>query len=148
MPLFGGVCLKYGCSVAIWISLNPFAYQVSTLNLLLPNADISKNFLTCLLLLLPSGERGACHKHVCHFGAICVVKSGYAICECPSCSEEFEPVCGTDGISYTNICKLKQEGCDQKTNIDVAYTGLCSLCVKFPMFVMLFCGSGGLKDFK
>ncbi|GFQ94824.1 agrin [Trichonephila clavata] len=72
------------------------------------------------------GERGPCHKHVCHFGSICVVKSGYAVCECPTCSEEFEPVCGTDGISYTNVCKLKQEGCDQKTDIDVAYTGLCS----------------------
>ncbi|PRD24741.1 UNVERIFIED_CONTAM: Agrn [Trichonephila clavipes] len=70
-------------------------------------------------------ERGPCHKHVCHFGSICVVKSGYAICECPTCSEEFEPVCGTDGISYTNVCKLKQEGCDRNSDIDVAYTGLC-----------------------
>ncbi|GFW86668.1 hypothetical protein TNCV_4334521 [Trichonephila clavipes] len=74
------------------------------------------------------GERGPCHKHVCHFGSICVVKSGYAICECPTCSEEFEPVCGTDGISYTNVCKLKQEGCDRKSDIDVAYTGLCNMC--------------------
>nr|XP_042902800.1 agrin [Parasteatoda tepidariorum] len=74
------------------------------------------------------GERGPCHNYLCYFGAICVVKGGYAICECPDCNEEYEPVCGTDGVSYTNVCKLKQAGCAQKSIIDVAYTGLCNGC--------------------
>ncbi|GFS69617.1 hypothetical protein NPIL_186102 [Nephila pilipes] len=92
------------------------------------------------------GERGPCHKHVCHFGSICVVKSGYAVCECPSCSEEFEPVCGTDGISYTNVCKLKQEGCDQKTDIDVAYTGLCNGCENKKCEFYAVCESNGKNE--
>lgn len=99
-----------------------------------------------------AGERGPCHKHVCHYGAICVIKAGYAVCECPSCSEEFEPVCGTDGISYTNFCRLKQEGCQRKADIEVAYHGLCSKCwlvihVFFMFFFVFFCKFYDKLDF-
>ena len=43
----------------------------------------------------------------CNYGANCVVVSGEPSCECPMCSEEFNPVCGSDGYSYTNECKLR-----------------------------------------
>ncbi|KAG8193212.1 hypothetical protein JTE90_005560 [Oedothorax gibbosus] len=92
------------------------------------------------------GERGACHKHTCHYGSICVVKSGYAVCECPTCTEEFEPVCGTDGISYTNVCKLKLEGCDQKSEIDVSYTGLCNGCENKKCEFYAVCESNGKNE--
>ncbi|GFY50836.1 hypothetical protein TNIN_474141, partial [Trichonephila inaurata madagascariensis] len=59
---------------------------------------------------------------------MCVVKNGQPVCECPTCAEEFEPVCGTDDISYTNPCKLKREACEQKTDIIIAHDGLCNIC--------------------
>ncbi|GFS87145.1 hypothetical protein NPIL_582581 [Nephila pilipes] len=74
------------------------------------------------------GERGPCFHYHCDFGALCVLKGGIPTCECPTCTEEFEPVCGTDGISYTNNCKLRREACEQKTEIAVAYSGLCTGC--------------------
>lgn len=79
-----------------------------------------------LFSFLVAGERGPCYHFHCSYGAICVVRAGFPICECPTCAEEFEPVCGTDGISYTNNCKLRREACEQKTEIAVAYTSLCS----------------------
>ena len=91
------------------------------------------------MMLNFSGERGPCFKHVCLYGSICVIKAGYAVCECPACSEEFEPVCGTDGISYTNLCRLKQEGCQRKADIEIAYHGLCSeYLMLFISFKVLF----------
>ncbi|XP_054715536.1 agrin-like [Uloborus diversus] len=74
------------------------------------------------------GESGLCHQYHCSYGAICTVKGIFPNCECPTCTEEFEPVCGTDGISYTNNCKLRREACEQKSEIAVAYTGLCTGC--------------------
>ncbi|GIX69607.1 hypothetical protein CEXT_695391 [Caerostris extrusa] len=72
------------------------------------------------------GNHGPCHTHHCSYGAMCVVKNGQPVCECPTCAEEFEPVCGTDSISYTNPCKLKREACEQKTGHHNRSRGLCS----------------------
>ncbi|KAG8193219.1 hypothetical protein JTE90_005566 [Oedothorax gibbosus] len=74
------------------------------------------------------GEHRPCHTHHCSYGAACVVRAGLPVCECPTCAEEFDPVCGTDGISYTNPCKLKREACEQKTDIIIAQEGLCNIC--------------------
>nr|XP_042908817.1 agrin-like [Parasteatoda tepidariorum] len=74
------------------------------------------------------GDTGPCNGYVCAFGALCVLKNGLPGCECPTCTEEFEPVCGTDGISHTNECKMRREGCEQRKEIKVAYSGLCDTC--------------------
>ncbi|KAI1287382.1 Agrin [Halotydeus destructor] len=75
-------------------------------------------------------EKGPCHGFVCQYGAVCVIKSTSmaAECECPTCTEEFKPVCGSDGISYQNECKLRKESCEQQKLIDVSYDGVCSGC--------------------
>lgn len=72
------------------------------------------------------GEKGPCSIHKCQFGATCVELNGSAHCECPICPAEFEPVCGSDGITYGNECKLRLEACKHRREIRVLYGGPCS----------------------
>lgn len=72
------------------------------------------------------GEMGPCSVHKCQFGATCIELNGSAHCECPICPAEFEPVCGSDGITYGNECKLRLEACKHRREIRVLYSGPCS----------------------
>ncbi|XP_077545401.1 agrin-like isoform X2 [Haemaphysalis longicornis] len=91
----------------------------------------------------PCDAAAPCHGFRCPPGAFCVPGSGSGAerpsCHCPPCSEEFEPVCGSDGISYPNECKLRRETCQRSTAaaagqggssslppVAVAHPGLCS----------------------
>lgn len=61
----------------------------------------------------------------------CVLRKGRPKCICsPSCKERKHrrkgPVCGTDGKSYKNICRLKKRACRRKSlMLTVAYNGMC-----------------------
>jgi len=72
------------------------------------------------------GAEGPCARHSCGHGASCVERSGMANCECPTCSSHYEPICGSDGISYGNECQLRLEGCRHRRTIQVVHSGLCS----------------------
>lgn len=72
------------------------------------------------------GELGPCSEHECKYGSTCQVRGGIAQCECPTCPAEFEPVCGSDGITYGNECKLRLEACKHHREIRVLYGGPCS----------------------
>ncbi|GJQ68230.1 hypothetical protein Trydic_g10765 [Trypoxylus dichotomus] len=74
------------------------------------------------------GDMGPCTNHQCPFGATCVERSNAAHCECSPCPEEFQPVCGSDGISYGNQCKLRLEACKHRREIRVLYDGPCNDC--------------------
>ncbi|XP_074109510.1 agrin isoform X2 [Cotesia typhae] len=74
------------------------------------------------------GSQGACSEKICQWGAICAENGDTAICECPTCTVEFNPVCGNDGISYGNECKLRLEACQHHREIKVLYQGLCNGC--------------------
>nr|XP_042902808.1 agrin-like [Parasteatoda tepidariorum] len=49
------------------------------------------------------------------------------ICRCTSsCSSDIRPVCGSDGKTYTNECKLRVEACKARKSIRIIYAGECS----------------------
>jgi hypothetical protein len=44
------------------------------------------------------------------------------------CSNDYEPVCGTNNITFVNICNLKRESCLQQQLIEPSYDNSCALC--------------------
>lgn len=79
-----------------------------------------------LVAVFFAGGMSPCSSHQCDFGAQCVERGGRAECACPACPAEFDPVCGSDGISYGNECKLLLEACQHRRKVTTLYKGLCS----------------------
>ncbi|CAH0561782.1 unnamed protein product [Brassicogethes aeneus] len=94
------------------------------------------------------GEKGPCSDHECHFGSTCVERGGKALCECPVCPSEFQPVCGSDGISYGNECKLRMEACKHRRDIAVLYDGPCNGCENKKCDFYSICESDGATEGK
>ncbi|KAL3289355.1 hypothetical protein HHI36_022791 [Cryptolaemus montrouzieri] len=94
------------------------------------------------------GEKGPCSEHICQFGSTCIEKAGQPYCECPVCPAEFAPVCGSDGISYGNECKLRLEGCKHRRDIRVLYDGPCNGCEKNACDFYSSCEADGTSEGK
>ncbi|XP_012144980.1 follistatin-A [Megachile rotundata] len=85
--------------------------------------------------------RESCKEVRCEEGKKCVVRKGRPRCVCsPECKAPRGggPVCGTDGKSYKNLCRLKKRACKKGSHeLAVAYNGHCqSSCAR------VRCGQG------
>ncbi|XP_076665899.1 follistatin-related protein 3-like isoform X2 [Andrena cerasifolii] len=73
--------------------------------------------------------RESCAEVRCEEGKKCVVRRGRPRCVCsPECKAPRGggPVCGTDGKSYKNLCRLKKRACKKGSHeLAVAYNGHC-----------------------
>lgn len=70
--------------------------------------------------------RSPCLGVQCLFGAVCVVKNGGAECVCQqACPDVYDPVCGSDGVTYGSACKLEAMACTLGQEIRVARRGPC-----------------------
>lgn len=81
--------------------------------------------------------RDSCTNVECESDKTCVLRKGIPKCVCsPTCKEGKKrpkgPVCGSDGRTYRNTCRLKKKSCKQKLrNLSVGYYGVCqSSCDK------------------
>ena len=46
--------------------------------------------------------------------------------ECPTiCTEQYDPVCGSDGVTYSNGCYLEVTRCSENPDLKVVYSGEC-----------------------
>ncbi|XP_035316712.1 agrin isoform X4 [Cricetulus griseus] len=83
---------------------------------------------------IPPKHQGPCETcgdTVCAFGAVCSAGQ----CVCPRCEHPPPgPVCGSDGVTYTSACELREAACQQQVEIEEARAGPCEQAE---------CGSGG-----
>ena len=71
----------------------------------------------------------SCDSLDCKYYSYCTVPpSGIATCKCPdpaACGASKNRVCGTDGLTYDNICQLTSEACKRYHEVRVQHAGLC-----------------------
>lgn len=61
----------------------------------------------------------------CSFGAICDTQSGQCVCA-SECVYSYQPVCGSDGITYNSECELHVRACKEQMDLRVVSQGECS----------------------
>lgn len=113
-----------------WLSLYLLTYFMCSFNSKksIMHSNLVHIFYYLFFSILSTESGSACAKHTCQPGATCKEKNGFATCECPECSSDYDPVCGSNGMSYQNDCRLRLEACTTNASIQVMYNGLCSKC--------------------
>ncbi|KAM4563524.1 agrin isoform 4-T4 [Odontesthes bonariensis] len=63
----------------------------------------------------------------CSFGAICDAQSRQCVCPL-ECVESHQPVCGSDGTTYSSECELHVLACTEQMDLRVVSQGECKTC--------------------
>ena len=73
---------------------------------------ISQNTVICFTSQFQDSRINPCDGVPCGRKRECVVQNDRPVCVCRSiCHEREEPVCANDGVTYSNLCKLRRASC-------------------------------------
>ena len=73
--------------------------------------------------VIKRGPCSSCQGVRCDYGARC--ENGVCVCPAKCPTDSIEPVCGSNNISYDNLCQLMQASCESTTQITVKSNGPC-----------------------
>ncbi|CAF3381609.1 unnamed protein product [Rotaria socialis] len=60
----------------------------------------------------------ACKALICFHGKTCMIEDGIGVCRCIfNCSSEENKICGSNGMSYRNLCEMQRDHCAREENI-------------------------------
>ncbi|XP_055958196.1 agrin [Patella vulgata] len=105
---------------------------------------LTKKFVTVAHTGVCGGDV-PCRNFKCEYDAECVEREGQPSCECKICTEQYEPVCGYNGITYENECKLRFENCKFKQNVQIKHRKSCNGCENVKCEFYAICESDGTQ---
>ena len=83
---------------------------------------------TCQAVDLVTSATNLTCPHECEPGSEC----RFGVCRLVQCTQNCSTVptqrlCGSNGVTYNNMCELEKARCELRQNIEKLYNGICKL---------------------